>query len=584
MESAKSLSTWKQRLRAWDSARRRRRRGELTYAEWVTLYDTPNADMRQTWDQRLRCLSLSPRISILMPVYNPRLEWLREALDSVCGQVYPNWELCIADDVSTDPAVGKLLNDYASRDPRIRVMFRQRNGHISAASNSALELATGQYVALLDHDDLLPAHALLCVAETIAKFPDAMVIYSDEDKVDENGERCEPYFKCDWNPELFRCYNMISHLGVYQAELVRSVGGFRLGFEGAQDYDLALRCVETVTTPQQILHIPHVLYHWRIHSDSTSGGNATKPYALEAGRKAIMQHLSRCDLAGKVQAHAAGWYEIDYRIPQPEPKVAVVVIDSGRAEALSKCLDNVQQHWGHRHLQVTVVSTKKRTHRKQGASLVHLCNQSALATSADILMFLDSACEIPGSGALDRLLSFAARPQTGAVSPKLVFDERIVGGGIVLGLRGTCGVLYKGLISDEIGYFGRAALSQNLTALGDGCLVVGRAAFESVGGYSPAYRCMTAGTIDLCLKLNQAGLRNVWVPSVQSHTHAHHGSLNAWAFQLGSIRKKGIAMLMRSWPTAFLRDPAYSPNLTLARENFALANPPRVNFSRPWFD
>src|SRR4029079_13505447 len=229
-----------------------------------------------------------PLISVLMPVYNTNPQWLVEAIESVQRQLYPYWELCIADDASTDPHIRSMLDRYASADSRIKVTLRPTNGHISAASNTALKAATGEYVALMDHDDVLAEHALFWVAEVIANNPNAEFIYSDEDKVDTKGNRSTPYFKCDWNPELFLSHNMICHLGVYRTAMVRELGGFREGFEGAQDYDLALRSIERIA-PKQIIHIPRVLYHWRMHQGSTAAGLAAKPYAFEAGRKAISE-------------------------------------------------------------------------------------------------------------------------------------------------------------------------------------------------------------------------------------------------------------------------------------------------------
>lgn len=591
--TAHATPGWRSRLRAWDAERRRRRRGEPTYAEWAERYDTPDPAVMAAMRERLRHLAREPLISVLMPVYNPRPQWLREALDSVRNQIYEHWQLCIADDLSTDPEVRRVLAEYAARDPRIRVTFRESNGHISAASNSALAMADGEYVALLDHDDLLPPHALLCVAETIGRFPDAAVIYSDEDKLDENGRRCAPYFKSDWNPELFRCYNLISHLGVYRTGLMRAVGGFREGYEGAQDYDLALRCIEAVPA-QQVLHIPQVLYHWRIHQDSTSGGNATKPYALEAGRRALQEHLARNGLQADITAHAAGWYQVDYRLPQPPPAATVIVIDEGDAAALRRCVASVLGRTDYAHFEVIVASRRRRSAAdppqpplrvrtlalREARSPAALRNAAAREASGDILVFLDSRCEIVDAGWLGKLVAFAARPGAGAVAPKSVSEEnRIAGGGVLLGMRGGFGVLGRGAKADEIGYYGRTRLSQNLSALGDGCIAIARGAFDLAGGYPQDYRGAQAATVALCLRLQATGVRNVWVPSLQVRSHAP-GRLAAW---LRRPARDDLARLRSAWPGLFQRDPAYNPNLTLVRENFSLAKPPRIDIRKPWF-
>lgn len=234
------------------------------YAEWVRRFDTLTPDDLEAMRRDIEGWAQPPLISVIMPTYNTRPEWLAEVVASVQRQVYPRWELCIADDASPQPHVREFLERVAAEDTRIRVSFRTSNGHICASSNSALELATGEWIALLDHDDVLPAHALYWIAKVAVTRPDARMIYSDEDKLDDRGERAGAYFKPDWDPDLFRAQNMFSHLGAFHAGLVRQVGGFRPGFEGSQDYDLTLRCMEQVA-PAQIVHVPRVLYHWRVH-------------------------------------------------------------------------------------------------------------------------------------------------------------------------------------------------------------------------------------------------------------------------------------------------------------------------------
>ena len=248
------------------------------YSKWTRRFDTLTDEIRAKMRRIADGFAYKPLISVVMPCYNPKPEWLREAIESVRRQIYPHWELCIADDASTDPTIRSIMEDYSRRDARIRVVFRSINGHISAASNSALALAAGEYVALLDHDDILAEQALFWVAEAINRHPDAGLIYSDEDKITESGIRRDPNFKCDWNYDLFLSQNMICHLGVYKAWLLCKIGGFREELEGAQDYDLALRFIEQLY-PSQIVHIPRVLYHWRVHQNSAAQNANAKPYA-----------------------------------------------------------------------------------------------------------------------------------------------------------------------------------------------------------------------------------------------------------------------------------------------------------------
>src|SRR2546423_1579151 len=267
------------------------------YENWIVQFDTITPTTRAALRRELRVLPRHPLISILLPVYNPELQFLQAAIDSVRRQIYEHWELCIADDASTDPRVRSLLQQVAASDARIKVTFRDENGHISACSNSALQLAIGEWCALLDQDDALAENALALVALEIDLQPDAGLIYSDEDKIDDNSVRSNPFFKPDWNPELFLGQNFINHLGCYRAELLREIGGFREGFEGSQDYDLALRCVERLR-PEQVRHIPRILYHWRMISGSLAAVVDAKPYAREAARRAIADHARRRDMAG----------------------------------------------------------------------------------------------------------------------------------------------------------------------------------------------------------------------------------------------------------------------------------------------
>jgi GT2 family glycosyltransferase len=263
-----------------------------SYRRWVTLYDTFSDTDRDAILAEIRSWTQPPLISVVMPVFNTPERYLRKALASVIGQLYPNWELCVADDASAKPHVAAVLAEYAAKDLRIRIVSRPTNGGISEATNNASDLATGEYIAFLDHDDVLPAHALYMVACEIARNPDLDVIYSDEDKISRWGRRYDPHFKSDWNPDLFLGQNMICHLGVYRTSLVREVGGLRPEFDGSQDYDLALRIIGRIE-PRRIRHIPYILYHWRAAAGSAARSAGAKPHALEAARRAVADHLRR---------------------------------------------------------------------------------------------------------------------------------------------------------------------------------------------------------------------------------------------------------------------------------------------------
>ena len=565
------VTTWLRQLaEAARSANRRRleRRHAhqgLTYSEWIRRHDTLDATVLQALQARLAELPRRPLLSVLMPVYNPEPRWLEEAIASVERQLYPAWELCIADDCSTDPAVHPVLAAAAQRDSRVRVLRRESNGHISHASNSALALAQGEFVALLDHDDVLPAHALLLVAEAIVQHPRVRLLYSDEDVVRPDGQRLNPAFKPDWNPGLMDAQNLVCHLGVYETALVRQVGGFRPGLEGAQDYDLALRCVEQLQD-DQILHIPHVLYHWRLHPGSSAAGAEVKPYITEAGRRALFEHLQRRGVDAEVTASAGGGYRVRPRLPAPGPTVSLLVRGATAAAASQR----------HRHL-------LERPAETGAGCIVVEClacpigGEEAAAQQArgEFLCLLADEVDIADASHLDELVGFAGLPDTGAVGARLQQpDGRLAHGGYILGAGGGVGVAHPGLPAGGHGYRSRAVMNQNLAAVSADCLVVRRAPFLAVGGFDPA---LGSGLrdVDLCLRLAAQGLRTLWAAHAVAVQH-RAGPQPSWP--AGELQH-----LQGRWGATLRDDPAYNPNLDLETAGFHLAAQPRVRLSEPWF-
>ena len=298
-------------------------------------------------------LSYQPLISIVMPVYNTPEIFLREAIQSVLNQSYTHWELCIADDASTQPHVKRILEEYAAKDARIKGVFRLQNGHISRASNSALQLATGEFISLLDHDDLLVADALHEVVMLLNEHPDADMIYSDEDKIDERNHFCLPCYKPDWCPDSFLSRMYTCHLGTYRRSLVNDIGGFREGYEGSQDYDLVLRLTEKTN---KIFHIPKILYHWRIHPESASGSRDAKPYAYEAAARALTDAIRRRGESGQVltHQHSPGHYTIRYAINSYK-LVSIIIPTRDFGSILNKCLESIFTHTSYPNYEVIVI-------------------------------------------------------------------------------------------------------------------------------------------------------------------------------------------------------------------------------------
>lgn len=567
------------------------------YTEWVRRYDALDARHRQGFIERIENFGQLPLISIVLPTYNTPAKYLQQAIASVKSQLYGHWELCIADDASSEPAVRQILQDAARSDARIKVTYRELNGHISACSNSALQLATGQFVALLDHDDLLAETALFRIAEAINAHPDAQLIYSDEDKIDESNRRYEPYFKSGFNYELLLAQNMISHLGVYRTERLRELGGFRAGFEGAQDYDLALRMIERVPA-EQIIHVPYVLYHWRAIAGSTAWGEDEKDYAADAGRKAVAEHLARRGLVAEVMPaqEAASLNRVRFACPAPQPMVSIIIPTRDRAELLGMCLDSLVRRSTYANYEVIIVdngSTEAATAElfarlpKDRFRVVRddtpfnfsgLNNRAAKLARGELLCLMNNDIEILTPEWLEEMVSFACQAEIGCVGARLWYpDGRLQHGGVILGLGGVAGHAHKYLPKGDLGYFRRAVLHQSLSAVTAACLLVRREVFEEMGGIEEQL-AVAFNDIDFCLRVGQAGYRNVWTPYAEMvhHESASRGQENTAAKQARFAAE--VAFVQARWGRALLEDPAYSPNLTLDSEDFAYAWPPRVDW------
>lgn len=563
------------------------------YKLWVEQFDTLSEDDSAALEAGIESLASRPLVSVLMPVYNPNLAWLVEAIDSVRKQIYPHWQLCIADDASTDPGVGELLRAYAVMDHRIVVDIRSRNGHISACSNSALALATGEWITLLDHDDLLTADALLRMVMAINLHPSARLLYSDEDKIDEFGERSDPYFKCDWNADLFYSQNMISHLGVYHSPLVHAAGGFREGYEGSQDYDLALRCIERLD-PQQIHHVPRVLYHWRIHAESTANGPAAKPYAALAGERALNDHFRRIGVAAEVTATQAG-YRVRYRMPEL-PLVTVIIPTHNAARLLRRCVESVIERTTYPHYEILIVDNRsddpealaylralaarpnvRLEHDDRPFNYSAINNTAVRSAKGTVLALLNNDVEVINGDWLDEMVSHALRPGVGAVGAKLLYsDDTIQHAGIILGVHGIAGHAHRFVDRNSAGYCGRAALVQSFSAVTAACLVVRKDLYEKVGGLNEEVLGVACNDVDFCLRLGQAGYRTVWTPYAELY---HHESATR-GFDTTPEKLERSAMenayMREHWQDLLADDPFYSPNLSLDIEDFSFAWPPRV--------
>ncbi len=571
------------------------------YNRWLRSYDNVDNKSIQFMQQQIAKWENPPLISIVMPTYNIAEKWLCAAIDSVCQQIYPHWELCIADDASTLPQVRKVLESYAQKDKRIKVHFRSKNGHISAASNDALKLATGDYIALLDHDDMLSRHALYWVVEEIIAYPESALIYSDEDKINENNERFGAYFKSDWNFDLFLSHNLITHLAVYKASILREIGGFREGYEGAQDYDLALRVIEKIA-PQQIRHIPRILYHWRTLETSTSANPDAKPYAIQAAIKAISEFWQRQNVGVRVAESLTmtGMIRVQYQLPSNPPLVSIIIPTYNQVKLLRQCVDSILQKTDYQPIEIIIVDNRS----DDAATLAYLekiqgqvkvirydqpfnyaaINNFAVAQAqGELICLLNNDIEVISRGWLSEMVSHALREGVGAVGARLWYPSHTLQhAGILLGVGGIAEHAHKGLRYGEGGYFGRAQVIQNFSAVTGACMVLRKAAFLEVDGLDSQHLSVAFNDIDLCLKLAEKCLRIVWTPYAELY---HHESASRGYEDTPEKRKRlenESAYMQKRWGQLLNHDPAYNPNLNNQKGDFSLAFPPRISSQQRW--
>ncbi len=570
------------------------------YQAWIESCDTlSDADKTAICDH-IATFRHAPLISVLMPVYNAPERWLRRAIESVRCQLYPHWELCIADDASPAPHVRPLLEEYRQLDPRIRVVFREQNGHISAASNSALELATGEFTALLDHDDELAEHALYLVAAELNRYPDADVIYSDEDKIDEAGRRFEPFCKPAWNPDLFLAQNYLSHLGVYRTDLLRRAGGFRQGFEGSQDYDLAIRCV-AATRAEHIRHIPFILYHWRAIAGSTSLSTAQKGYAEDAAVRTLSEHFHAVNPA--ITVEPGGWpttYRVRYPLPDPAPRVTIIIPTRDGLSLLRRCVTSLLEKTVYPDYELIIVDNRSTDSATlsyleelsaSGAARVLLFdgefnvsainNFAARQATGEILCLLNNDMAVITPEWLAEMVTQALRPEIGAVGAKLSYpDDRIQHAGIILGMMGVANHSHQFRSRHLPGYYAQLKVPRAVAAVTGACLVVRRSLFDLVGGLDEAHLPVAFNDVDFCLRLNEAGYRTLWTPYAELY---HYESASRGSDQAGESKARlaaETAYMQERWGSLLTDDPYYSPNLSLESNDFSLARPPRV--AKPW--
>ena len=562
------------------------------YKLWIQKNEPKEKELRKM-RERCRNFEYKPKISIITPVWNTEERWLRKAIDSVLNQVYENGELCIADGGSTRPMVKKILREYAEKDSRIKVKFLAENKGIAGNSNEALSLATGEFVGFLDHDDELTPFALYEVVKLLNQKSELDFIYSDEDKIDEKGRRKDAFFKPDWSPDMFLSCMYTCHFGVYRKKIIDELGGFRVGYDGSQDYDLVLRYVEKTS---KIFHIPKILYHWRMIAGSAAISIDSKRYAYTAAKKALKGYLIRNNIEGEViDGFWTGSYRVRYKIIG-NPTVSIIIPTKDKVEVLKNCIDSIQKKTDYENYEIAIVDNQSKEgetfeyYEKLGENprikileynkpfnFSAINNYAVSKVDTDYILLLNNDTEVISKEWLSAMLEHAQRKEVGAVGAKLLYpNNTIQHAGVILGISGTpgkkgvAGHSHKYLPNAGYGYFLKAHLIENLSAVTAACMMLRKEVFEEVGGFDENLS-VAFNDVDLCLKIREKGYLIVYTPYAELY---HHESLSRGyedtpEKQTRFLRE--VEYVREKWGDVIDEgDSYYNPNLTLEREDFSI--------------
>jgi len=557
-------------------AARERSAAPTEYQQWLKRHRASASDLDQMHHEG-RSFASQPLVSIITPVFDTPVPLLQEALNSVLAQAYEKWEVLLIDDASSNPETLATLARLAACDPRIRLIHREERGGISAASNTGISQAGGEWLALFDHDDILEPDALFHVVKILQEHADADLIYSDEDKLTEIGFDA-PSLKPNWSPDFFLSYNYVCHFTALRRTVVEQVGGFRPDYDGAQDYDLFLRVIEQT---QRIYHVPRVLYHWRRSETSTADNIRRKPQALEAGRRAIEEHLQRRGEPAHVvidwNTHA---YWVKREIVDPK-KISIIIPVRDRIDLLTRCVDSLTAKTSYQNYEIVIVDndsqsdeareyfakTKHRVLNFSGPFNFSALNNFAVEqTESPWLLFLNNDVEVIEIDWLSLMAEHIQRPEVGAVGPRLLYpDNTVQHAGVVIGVGGVAEHAFKGWPGEVLGVCRQLQVIRNYSAVTGACLLTRRDVFEKVGGFDEARLPVAFNDVDLCLKMRAQGYRIVYTPFARLFHH-----------ELASRRRIAEAVetdvIRERWNDVLQRDPYYNPNLSRARADFSLGN------------
>lgn len=558
---------------------------EVPYGPWFEKHRPSQEELDR---QRKKKWRDAPLISVAVPAYRTPPLFLEQMIRSVQAQTYPHWELCIVNASCDDQEMNQVLEQSAGADMRIRVKNLHTNLGIAGNTNEALNMARGEFVGLLDHDDLLAPQALFRIAEALTKESQADVIYTDEDKVTTDlSEHFQPHFKPDFNLDLLRSNNYITHFFVVRKSLAEKVGGFRREFDGAQDYDFIFRCTEGA---RKILHVPEVLYHWRTHKASTADNPASKMYAFEAGKRAIEAHLARCDQEGTVSLRKdLGFYRVEYPV-QEEPLVSILIPNKDQKETLETCLNAIWTRSTYKNYEILIIENNSEGQEifdyyreiekrpgvrvltwKEGFNYSAINNFGEKSADGDYLLFLNNDVEVISPHWIEELLGNCQRKEVGIVGAKLYYpDDTIQHAGTIIGIGGIAGHAFLNMPRSRTGYLHKASLQMELSAVTAACMMMKRQVFRQLGGFEEQLS-VAFNDVDLCLRTVQAGYLVVYNPEAELY-HYESKSRGAEDSEEKVRRFQEEIEFMRSrWMDLLKKgDPYYNRNLTLSKWNYSL--------------
>ena len=557
---------------------------EVPYGPWFEKHRPSESELEK---QREKNWKETPVFSIVVPAYRTPVLFLEQMIESVRSQTYPCWELCIANASPEDEQMAEVLQRYVQRDQRIHVKNLDKNLGIAENTNEAFFMASGTFVGLLDHDDLLAPQALYRMMERLEE-KEIDVFYTDEDKVTTDlAEHFQPHFKPDFNLDLLRSNNYITHFFVVRKELVRKVGGFRREYDGAQDYDFIFRCVEQAG---EICHIPEILYHWRTHKESTSDNPVSKMYAFEAGKRAIEGNLERCGVQAVVShTKDLGFYQVEYPV-QGSPLVSVLIPNKDQKESLKKCLDSVFEKTTYSNYEIIIIennSTESETFAyyrelqkrsnvkvitwKEGFNYSAINNFGEKEASGEYLLFLNNDVEVINPRWMEEMLGNCQRPEVGITGAKLYYpDDTIQHAGTIIGIGGIAGHAFLNMPRSRTGYLHKASIQMNLSAVTAACMMMKRSVFEQLGGFEEKLT-VAFNDVDLCLRTVQAGYLVVYNPKVELYHYESKSRGSEDNEEKVRRFQREIEFMRSRWITILKEgDPNYNKNLTLSKWNYSL--------------